>query len=160
MQTLPKIRTVAKGLAIVVAGMLALSASDDASAAKKRRAKHPAAPTIVRDYDGTPVIMRGLPPRPKLGVIPRDGEVDKPIVRPPGWPRGSTTYIPPPVPSPDSPNSPPSRVLLQPGPGVYQPPPVNSFSDRVRNCIHAAPFAAGVGNNPANPDAFVRSCAN
>jgi len=64
------------------------------------------------------------------------------------------------VPSPNSPNSPPAPGALQQGPGVYQPPPVNSFSDRVRNCIHAAPLNAGIGNNPADRQMYIGQCAN
>ncbi|MBM3528904.1 MAG: hypothetical protein FJX62_12505 [Alphaproteobacteria bacterium] len=75
-------------------------------------------------------------------------------------PRGSSTYIPPPVPSPSAANSPPPPSALAPGPGVYQPPRLNTFGDRVTNCIHSAPLNAGIGNNPADRQAYVRQCAN
>ena len=48
----------------------------------------------------------------------------------------------------------------QPSPGVYRPPPINSFSDRVNNCNHSFPLNAGIGNNPTDRSAYVRQCAN
>jgi hypothetical protein len=36
----------------------------------------------------------------------------------------------------------------------------STFGDRVTNCIHSAPLNAGVGNNPADTQAYVRHCAN
>jgi hypothetical protein len=70
--------------------------------------------------------------------------------------RGSSTYIPPPNPSP---NTPPATVV-QPRPGVYTPPRIDSYSDRVTNCIHSYPLNAGIGNNPTDRGAYVRQCAN
>jgi hypothetical protein len=140
-------------------------ASADAWAAKKKRAKPApvAAPSVTYDDRGTPIIMQGyrsdygIPDimREEKGVPPRRAD------RPAGRPRGSSTLIPPPVPSPNAANSPPSPVLLQhPPPAVYPPPARNSFGDRVINCIHSAPLNTGVGNNPANPQAYIRQCAN
>ncbi|MFL6799720.1 MAG: hypothetical protein ACJ8F3_20175 [Xanthobacteraceae bacterium] len=40
------------------------------------------------------------------------------------------------------------------------PPPIDSFSDRVSRCNHSFTFNAGVGNNPLDRDAYVRSCVN
>jgi hypothetical protein len=48
----------------------------------------------------------------------------------------------------------------EPSPGVYRPPPINSFSDRVTNCNHSFPLNAGIGNNPTDRSAYVRQCAN
>jgi len=54
----------------------------------------------------------------------------------------------------------PQAGIAPPAPGVYAPPRLDSFGDRVIRCIHAAPLAAGIGNNPSDPQAFVRHCAN
>jgi hypothetical protein len=69
-------------------------------------------------------------------------------------PRGSS-YIP----SANLPRTEPV-VVAPASPGVYRPPPVNSFSDRVTNCIHSFPLARGLGNNPNEQQAFIRQCAN
>jgi hypothetical protein len=44
--------------------------------------------------------------------------------------------------------------------GPLQPPPINSVSDRVTQCLHSFPLNAGLGNNPTNRDFYVRSCVN
>jgi hypothetical protein len=132
----------------------------DASAAKKKRVKRPPAPDITRSE--TPIIMRGYPNfnvpdimREEKGAPPRRAE------RPAGRPRGSSTYIPPPVPSPNAPSSPPPAVLLQPPRPAASPPAArNTFQDRVINCIHSAPLNAGIGNNPMDQQAYIRQCAN
>jgi hypothetical protein len=49
--------------------------------------------------------------------------------------------------------------LTQP-PGVYRPPPINSFGDRVIDAIHAYPLEKGLGNNPADQQMFIRQRAN
>lgn len=68
-------------------------------------------------------------------------------------PRGSS-YIPPTgLPRTEA-------IVTSPPPGVYVPPPVNSFSDRVINCNHSFPLKAGVGNNPTDRSSYVRQCAN
>jgi hypothetical protein len=54
----------------------------------------------------------------------------------------------------------PSAIVSQPSVGVYKPPPINSFSDRVTQCQHSFPLNAGLGNNPTNRDFYVRYCAN
>lgn len=154
---------VAKIVLLTMAAVLALGSID---AAQARHKKHRAAPVhrvmqdpaagITRDEYGNPIIMQGFR---VPHYMPSEQQLE-PGQRHVVIPRGSSTYIPPPVPSPYSSNSPPAPGVLQPGPGVYTPPPVNSFSDRVTNCIMSAPFNAGVGNNPAGRDAYVRSCAN
>ncbi len=45
-------------------------------------------------------------------------------------------------------------------PGVYRPPAVNSFGDRVINCNHSFSLNAGIGNNPTDRGSYVRQCAN
>ncbi len=68
-------------------------------------------------------------------------------------PRGST-YVPPT-------GLPRTEAIVTPqAPGVYVPPPANSFSDRVINCNHSFPLNAGVGNNPTDRSSYVRQCAN
>ena len=87
-------------------------------------------------------------------VIQEDG---KPAKKPKGdrkYPRGSS-YVP---------NMTLPRTVAptvgQPSPGVYTPPPINTFSDRVIGCNHSFPLNAGIGNNPTDRSAYVRQCAN
>ena len=102
--------------------------------------------------------MRGLKINPAPGAG-RDVEPPKRSVDPMrSYPRSNSSYVPPPVPSPSG--GPPAPSALQQGPGVYKPPPINSFSDRVTNCIHSFPLNAGIGNNPTERGAYVRQCAN
>src|SRR5262249_42035993 len=106
-------------------------------------------PSITQDCGGTPIIMQGLE-CPKTPAA--DGDHAK--QRPHGpFPRGSGAAYQPLVP--------PSPTLLRP-PAVapYQPPPINSFSDRATQCVHSFTFNAGLGNNPLNRDAYIRSCVN
>ncbi len=156
-----------KLLTVAVAAVLALGTFDAAFAGPKKKPRlkqqrppivkqqRPAVQTFQRDIDGTPIIMQGYGARRAVreeSLPAQRGE------RPVAIPRGSSTYIPPPVPSPYT--GPPSPSLLQPGPGVYNPPPINSFGDRVTNCIHSAPLNAGVGNNPTDRQMYIRQCAN
>jgi hypothetical protein len=153
-----------KILAFFIVAALAFGASADAFAARKKpRPKRPDAPLVQRDYDGTPIIMKGFRPPPATSIMkdePGTGRLsDQPSKKASGprpHPRGSSTYIPPPVPSPSARNLP----ALQSGPGVYQPPKINSFGDRVINCIHSYPLNAGIGNNPTERQAYIRQCAN
>jgi hypothetical protein len=104
------------------------------------------------------MVEEGQPAKPRRGEKKARGERSKRAAKPRSRPRGSSTYIPPPVPSPSG--GPPSPAMLAPPPAPYKPPPINSFGDRVTNCIHSFPLNAGVGNNPTNRDAYVRQCAN
>jgi hypothetical protein len=85
-------------------------------------------------------------------VVPDNGEVKKtPKQR--VYPRGSS-YIP-------SANLPRTEAIVTSlPPGVYKPPPINSFSDRVIGCNHSFPLNAGIGNNPTDRSSYVRQCAN
>jgi hypothetical protein len=142
---------------IGLAAAVTLTASEVAFARqKKRHTVRVESPTVAHDYDGTPIIMQGFRrTRPAVGQPVR--QADRPV----RIPRGSSTYISPPMPSPNSPNSPPSAVLLQtPRPAVVPPPSRPSFSDRVTNCIHSYPLNAGIGNNPTDQQAYIRQCAN
>src|SRR5262245_9364432 len=94
----------AKLLMIAASVALVLGALDRADAAKRKkpRAKRPPAPAVTYDRDGTPIIMQGYRvPRPDMGIpsIMRDEPGTRPS-RPIAVPRGSSTYVPPPVPSP------------------------------------------------------------
>jgi hypothetical protein len=153
-------------LAAIVLALFSLAAINTADASsKKSRVKpaptsEPIAVTAERETFGVPDIMReerGTRPRTAPpSLIPPPGRAERPAKR-----RGSSTLIPPPMPSPNAANSPPSSVLLQhPPPAVYPPPARDSYGDRVINCIHSAPLNTGVGNNPANPQAYIRQCAN
>jgi hypothetical protein len=110
-----------------------------------------AAPAITQYEHGTPVIMQGLewPKAPARIDDPQERAERRRTL-----PRGSCAYLPP-VPSP----SPPSLVPVRPL-APYTPPPINSFSDRLRQCNLSFPLNAGLGNNPGTRDAYVRYCAN
>ena len=151
-----------KALAIVLAAAVAFSACG-AEQALARSKKQPAEPSVTMD-EGTPIIMQGLKlERPKKRPAATPGAADEEQAkeraeRPVKIPRGSSSYVPPPVPSPLG--GPPSPTLLRPQVAPYQPPAINSFSNRVINCNQSFTFNAGVGNNPTNRDAYVRQCAN
>jgi hypothetical protein len=154
-------KPLAKILISAVMAAFAVSAADAATTRKKPRLKRDVTPAITRDHDGTPIIMQGyrVPRVAPADAQPqtRDEEQAKRRVERPVR-RGSSTYIQPPVPSPGS--GPPGPPPLVSAPGVYQPPRINTFSDRVTNCIHSFPLAGGLGNNPTDQQAYVRQCAN
>lgn len=154
-------------LTIVLVLILAV-ATFNAAAARHRKSgtkHHHQASSIVRDLDGTPIIMQGYKaPRAvrgerATGVMQDENRPNRPraLVR-----RGSSSFvdIPPVNPSPNSPNSPPAAALIRPAPQPYRPPPINTYSDRVTSCIHSFPLNAGIGNNPTNQQSYVRQCAN
>jgi hypothetical protein len=116
---------------------------------KKPRAECSLQPAITLDEGGTPIIMQGLQ-RPKRPAQTEDQPKER-AERPRTIPRGSSTSVPP-VPAPGV----PSAIVSQPSVGVYKPPPINSFSDRVTQCQHSFPLNAGLGNNPTNRDFYVR----
>jgi hypothetical protein len=139
-------------LALAAAVAAAIGGADTASSRSKKPKRQSAEPYVTRDYDGTPIIMQGFRrTRPVQDLPP---QADRPV----HVPRGSSTYIPPPVPSPDG--GPPAAALLRPPPEPYRPPPASSFGDRVTNCIHSFPLNAGVGNNPTDRQMYIRQCAN
>jgi hypothetical protein len=146
----------AKTLTLVLALALAVVATESASARTKKRVHHPVPPSLMLDSGGTPIIMQGLEP-PERTVRQKENAT-RHAERPRVIPRGSSGYVPLPVPSPAG--GPPSPVMNQRPLPAYQPPPINSFSDRVTQCNHSFTFNAGIGNNPVGRDAYVASCAN
>ena len=160
-------------LAVALAGLFALAVCDDASArTKKHRTKSQATASerwlrnvdhghlVPVDRSGTPIIMQGY----RSPTMMRDGNAEPETIepkrqaqRPVKIPRGSSTYIPPPVPSPYSANSPPApQPTVQP----YNPPPITTFSDRVNSAIQAYPLERGIGNNPLDQQQFIRQRLN
>jgi len=139
----------AKILTLAFAALMVLGTLDAASARKKKartkpqptasedQLRHIPGQLVPVDRDGTPIIMQGYRSR----AITRDKEPSEPkeptqrADRPVKIPRGSSTYIPPPSPSPYSVNSPPAAALTQPAPQPYKPPPITTFSDRVNVVI-------------------------
>jgi hypothetical protein len=157
-------------LTIAMAGNLMLAAADAASARAKKHHVKPQATASERgprnvsghlvpvDRNGTPIIMQGY----RSPAMLRDsGEQPKRQAhRQVKIPRGSSTYIPPPVPSPNSPNSPPAQALTQPTVQPYNPPPITTFSDRVNSAIQSYPLERGIGNNPLDQQQFIRQRLN
>ena len=156
-----------KTLALAIAILLAFSVADDASAARKKRLKRTAAPEIMRDYDGTPIIMKGYRPPRTISIMkdePGAGRTsDRPSKkadRPRAYPRGSSGYVAPVLPSSGGSSIPASALTTVPPASAPPPPPTSSFGDRVINCIHSYPLNAGIGNNPSGQQQYVRQCAN
>ena len=163
-------QTRSKILTVLLAALLAMVAIDAAAAASHKKRHHGTAyqPSparshpaddlgIQKDEDGTPIIMQGYRPRK---LTPEDAAPAQRAERPARIPRGSSTYIPPPVPSPYSPNSPPARALTQPAVQPYNPPPITTFSDKVTGAIHDYPLQKGIGNNPVDQQQFIRQRLN
>lgn len=115
-------------------------------------------PAIAQSDYGTPNIMieeGGRPLKRSPGiVIDQDGKPVKKKAEPKVKPRGSS-YVPPMT----LPRTEPV-VVAPASPGVYRPPPINSFGDRVIGCNHSFPLNSGIGNNPTDRSAYVRQCAN
>jgi hypothetical protein len=149
-----------KAFSLALAVGLCACGAEQALARSKKQTADPPVPSITMDDSGTPIIMQGLAierARKRPGTADEDQPKQR-VERPITIRRGSSAYVPPPVPSPSG--GPPSPTLLRPQVTPYQPPAINSFSDRVIGCNQSFTFNAGVGNNPPNRDAYVRSCAN
>jgi hypothetical protein len=112
---------------------------------------------IQTDANGVPIIMKGF--RSDRVNANRAGK-DRPgkqASKPVRIPRGSSTYIPPPVPSPSA-----SRAGVTTGQAVqpYNPPPITTFGDRVNNAIQSYPLNKGLGNNPTDQQMYIRQNSN
>jgi len=140
-------------IAILAVVVVVATAATALARTKKHRVERPPQPALIQEEHGTPIIMQGLQ-WPKQPARTEDQPKER-AQRPPTIPRGSSTSMPP-VPAP----SVPSAIVSQPSVGVYKPPPINSFSDRVTQCQHSFPLNAGLGNNPTKRDFYVRYCAN
>ena len=115
---------------------------------------------LVPMENGVPVIMKGYHPPP---AAPAESEAQRRADRNVKIPRGSSSYIdiPPVNPSPYRGPS-PQEIIRQGQQAIqpYNPPPINSFGDRVTNAIHAFPLERGIGNNPNDLQSFIRQRAN
>jgi hypothetical protein len=94
--------------------------------------------------------MQGLE-QPTKAVEDRHHE-RKEAKRPVHIPRGSASLVP------GGSSSLPRTPSLGPPLAVtpYNPPPINSPSDRVIQSNQSFPFNGGLGNNPSNRDAYIR----
>lgn len=163
-------RSLTKLSLLALAAVLTVGTTDAAFARKKHRTvRHDTAVSDTdqrkRDFDrsiglqydanGVPILIKGYSSVPKGRVSPSAVateeqsklRADRPV------PRGSGGYVAPVLPSSRDPVPPP---MVQP----YNPPKINTFSDRVTNCIHSFPLNAGIGNNPRDQQAYIRQCAN
>ena len=133
-----------KTLAGAVVTILAFGAIGEADARQEKQRS-----LITRDSDRGISIMRDehapkAKGRSKAAAGPR-----KAI-------RGSSTYIPPPIPSRSSGRA---TVTLA-SPGVYKPPPITSFGDRATDAIHSYPLQKGIGNNSTDQQMYIRQRSN
>jgi hypothetical protein len=143
-------------LTVALAAALMLAHADGALARSKKSSPGDDLGVQVDSY-GVPIIMKGY--RSDGGKASRAGteRSDKQASRPVRIPRGSSTYIPPPVPSPYG-----STVGVTTGQAVqpYNPPPITTFGDRVNNAIQSYPLNKGLGNNPTDMQMYIRQNSN
>jgi hypothetical protein len=130
------------------------SGGEQASArSKKHRLDPPSLLGIATDASGTPIIMQGL--ERANGVSHDQHHSKKSAERRTVIPRGSASYVPPIFSAGGLPRTP---LLGAPPPAVvpYNPPPINSPSDRVIQSNQSFQFNRGLGNNPTDRDAYIR----
>ena len=170
-------RTLAKIALVALSAVLMAGTTDAAFAArKKHRTIQPR--TVISDQeqrkrdfdrdlgirydeDGVPIIMQGYGSRTKRSTSPSavpDQQQPKLRADRPR-PRGSSTLIPPVNPSPNA-GPTPQQIINQQTAQPYRPPPINTYSDRVGNCIQSYPLNAGIGTNPRDQQSYIRQCAN
>ena len=128
--------------------------ADQASArSQKHRLDSLTVPSIPVDATGTPVIMQGLE-QPKKAIEDRHRGRNEPkeAKRPVHIPRGSASLVP--AGSSSLPRTPSLGPPLAVTP--YNPPAINSPSDRVIQSNQSFPLNGGLGNNPSNLDAYIR----
>ena len=134
----------------------AFTQAANAAQASARSKKHSLEPSsvasIMKDETGTPVIMQGLE-RPKRAIRDRH-HANKDAERPANISRGSATFIPPVSSMQGLPRTP--SLVQPPAVAPYNPPPINSPSDRVMQSNQSFQLNRGLGNNPTDRDAYVR----
>jgi hypothetical protein len=140
--SLPLSRMMAIALAVLVLG---------AAATASARPKKPST-TSATMCDGTPIIMQGMdcPKRPARGDQTEPKQPPQRPERPRVTTRGSSS------PSVAAPLRTPSLTLTQPAAAPYIPPPVNNPSERIHQLNQSFPLNGGLGNNPAERDAYIR----
>ena len=146
-----------KLLTAALAALLILAHSDAVQAQSKKTGRSNDL-GLQLDSTGTPIIMKGYR-SDRAGTTRADTERSKEQAgkkqasKPVRIPRGSSTYIPPPVPSPTG-----SRAATTTGQAVqpYNPPPITTYGDRVNNAIHSYPLNKGLGNNPTDMQMYIR----
>jgi hypothetical protein len=144
-------------LPIAALAALLIFAHADVSLARSKKLGTGDDMGLKLDSSGTPIIMKGYrsaPAEKNPDDTPRSSrQASKPV----RIPRGSSTYIPPPVPSPTG-----SRVGVATGQTVqpYNPPPITTFGDRVNNAIQSYPLQNGLGNNPTDMQMYIRQNSN
>jgi hypothetical protein len=147
-------------LQILALGLVLVCCTSGAEQASARSQKHRfdslTVPSIPVDATGTPVIMQGLE-GPKRTVEDRhhgrkEAKEPKEAKRPVYIPHGSASLVP------AGPSSLPRTPSLGPPLAVtpYNPPAINSPSDRVIQSNQSFPFNGGLGNNPSSRDAYIR----
>ena len=129
-------------LIVIALVATAAVASTSADARHRRTAQHTTSTGLPVDSSGTPIIMEGY--QADQGRV--HGRVAAPVVVPP--------------PHTGLPDLPARQLLQPPPPPVAAAPSKPSFSDKVTNCIHSYPLNAGVGNNPAERNAYMGQCVN
>ena len=144
------LQVLALGLVLVFCA----SGAEQASArSQKQRFDSLTVPSIPVDATGTPVIMQGLE-QPKRAVEDRRHGRNEPkeAKRPVHIPRGSASLVP--AGSSSLPRTPSLGPPLAVTP--YNPPAINSPSDRVIQSNQSFPLNGGLGNNPSTRDAYIR----
>jgi hypothetical protein len=130
-------------LALGLALVFCTSGAEQAWArSQKHRSDSLTVPSIPVDATGTPVIMQGLEPPTKAIEDRHHGR--KEAKRPVYIPHGSASLARTPS------LGPPLAVT------PYNPPAINSPSDRVIQSNQSFPLNGGLGNNPSNRDAYIR----
>ena len=150
-------RSAPSPLQILALGLVLVFCAAGAGQASARSQKHRldslTVPSIPVDATGTPIIMQGLE-RPKSAVEDRHHGRNEPkeAKRPVHIPRGSASLVP------AGPSTLPRTPSLGPPLAVtpYNPPAINSPSDRVIQSNQSFPLNGGLGNNPSTRDAYIR----
>jgi hypothetical protein len=138
-------------LIAALAALLVLAHSDPVLARAKKSGSS-SDMGLQRDASGTPIIMKGYRSAPRQADTLRSRQKFTKSVR---IPRGSSTYIPPPMPSASQAGATTGQTV-QP----YNPPKITTFSDRVTNAIHSYPLQKGIGNNPTDQQMYIRQKSN